>query len=316
MKASGLFSAVTAKSWLKPAGICVLLAGMALAGRGALGGVDLPWLVAQANAADETTLSKAQVANGVQTLHLHANSTGYTPKVLFVQKNIPIRLIIQVDRLTDANNEILLPGLKLRKKLLPGENVWELPPPTADLPFNSWTGTLPGLIKVTGDLTALQPAEYQKALSEAPPGRTWQETAAKATMSDLYGADLSQFPPNALIRKAKIMAERQTISTRVTGTAAEPLVLVLEKNLPAAITLTAAQGQRPQDLWEIADLASRKVVTSFTLPPGGTTVPFLSPSGGKFGIFRDKKMMKLLIVCDNLDAIEPAELHRTLLGNY
>ena len=313
MKSSGLFPAVAAKPWLKLAGICVLLAGMALAGRGALGGLGLPWLTTQANAADGAALSKALVGNGVQTLRLYADSTGYRPNVFFVQKNIPIRLIIQVDHLTAANNEILLPGLKLRKKLLPGENVWELPPQTADLPFSSWTGTLAGLIKVTDDPAALQPADYQKALDEVPPARAWQETTAETTPSGLSGGDLSRLPPEALIRKAKLAAKEQTISTTAIDTALEPPVLVLEKNLPAAITFTTTQDQQPQTRWEITDLTNRKVLASFTLPPGSTTVPFLSPTTGKFGIFRDKKMVKLLIVCDNLNAIQPAELHRMLL---
>lgn len=313
---AGFFSATAAKKVLKLAGVCVIVLGIAMTGRGlTLGGFTWPWLSSQASAADSANLIKAKITNGVQTIHMKADSKGYTPNVFFAQKNIPIRFVIQADRLTSCNNEILIPDLKIRKKLIPGENVLEIPPQTSDIAFSCWMGMLKGVIKLTDDLAVLQPEEQQVVLPAVSPACCRQEINPQNSVASIYGNDLSKVSPDRLIHKAQISPSGQTAAVKAIGVELEPLVLVVEQGLPANITFDVSQAANSQGLWEITNLEKRTVLSAFTIPANGATVPFTSPAAGKFGIFKDKKMVGLLIASHNIQAVNPAELKQILLEN-
>ena len=46
-----------------------------------------------------------------------ANANGYTPNVFYVQKNVPVKWIINGEQLTSCNNSIVVPSLDVEKKL-------------------------------------------------------------------------------------------------------------------------------------------------------------------------------------------------------
>lgn len=103
---------------------------------------------AQPLAQSTNSVDKSNLNNGVQTLHMSANRSGYVPQVLYVQKGIPVKWIISGDQLTSCNNEIVVPAYQIQQKLGRGETVIEFTPQNKDISFSCWMGMLRGVIKV------------------------------------------------------------------------------------------------------------------------------------------------------------------------
>ena len=84
----------------------------------AIAGLNLPFSDLTAKGTNGTSMvTKAQIDNGVQTIRMSANNRGYTPNVLYVQKGVPVKWIVDGEQITSCNNQIIIPSLNSKKKL-------------------------------------------------------------------------------------------------------------------------------------------------------------------------------------------------------
>ncbi|NRT71851.1 hypothetical protein [Clostridium beijerinckii] len=49
-------------------------------------------------------IAKASIENGVQVVRITVDNNGYTPDVIYVQKDIPVKLIFEGNQLNSCNN--------------------------------------------------------------------------------------------------------------------------------------------------------------------------------------------------------------------
>ena len=102
----------------------------------------------------------AIISNGKQKVWISATASGYSPSVVYVQKDIPTEFIVKGDTLTSCNNELVIPSLNMRKKLSSGDTVFEFTPGDKDINYSCWMGMLNGTIKVVDDLNAVDTSEF------------------------------------------------------------------------------------------------------------------------------------------------------------
>lgn len=74
-----------------------------------------------------------------QTAKMDLNYNGYSPSVLYIKKNIPVRWIINVKQMSGCTDEIIMPDYNIRRKLQKGENIIEFTPKNAGtIKFSCW----------------------------------------------------------------------------------------------------------------------------------------------------------------------------------
>lgn len=166
---SGLLSKKYTKNLLRYSGILIIFLGLVMGNRGlALMGINSPLAKASSskilsnNDNKNSNITKPTIENGVQVVNITADSRGYTPNVLYVQKNTPVKLIIDGKNLNYCNNEIIFPSLNIQKKLESGKNIIEFTPTDKDINFSCWMGMIRGYIKVVDDIKSadtLKPAD-------------------------------------------------------------------------------------------------------------------------------------------------------------
>lgn len=161
---SGLLSKGYTKKILKFSGVLIIVLGLIMGSRGlALTGVNvnpmnyLKKVMSRSSAVNKTpdasdASSKAVIKDGVQTLTITAGNGGYSPQVTFVQKGIPLKLIIEGKKLNYCNNAIIIPSMDKEIKLKSGQNIVEFTPGDENIEYSCWMGMITGTIKVVDDL--------------------------------------------------------------------------------------------------------------------------------------------------------------------
>ena len=167
---SGLLSKGYTKKLLKFCGILVVILGVIMSRRGlVLAGIKLPTPMSihqsiTGNSAPSSPAVKPVIKDGVQIITMTADSKGYSPNVLYVQKNTPVKWIINGNLITSCNGEIVIPALGKQVKLTPGENIIEFTPKDKDINFSCWMGMINGVIKVVDNVDAVDTSKSDSAL--------------------------------------------------------------------------------------------------------------------------------------------------------
>lgn len=165
---SGLFSKNSTKTILKFSGILVVVLGITMGTRGlALAGVNLPSITFNSKAkgvAASKASPKLTIKNGVQIINMTADENGYTPNGLYVQKNMPVKWIIDGKSLNSCNDIIVIPSLNKQINLQPGENVIEFTPQDSDISFSCGMGMIRGVIKVVDDIKSVDTSKEDPSI--------------------------------------------------------------------------------------------------------------------------------------------------------
>ena len=177
---SGLITKGYTKTLLRFSGILVVVLGIVMGTRGlALAGVNVPstaTLTASLSGnktSSSTPAAKATIENGVQIIRMTADDAGYTPNGLYVQKNMPVKWIIDGKALNSCNGQIIVPSLNIQKTLQSGENVIEFTPKNKDIDFSCGMGMIRGIIKVVDNVASVdtsKPDSSVPAPSSGMPG--------------------------------------------------------------------------------------------------------------------------------------------------
>ena len=162
---ANLLSKNTSKKLIKFSGALIMILGLVTANRGiSLAGTNLNPLTvydnyasSSGNASEDLTEGSeiATIEDGVQTAKITADYSGYSPTPLYIQKNIPTKLIIEGKQLTGCNNTIVIPSLNIEKELKEGENIIEFTPGNTDIDYSCWMGMISGNIKVVDELPSI-----------------------------------------------------------------------------------------------------------------------------------------------------------------
>ncbi|HSQ33793.1 MAG TPA: sulfite exporter TauE/SafE family protein [Peptostreptococcaceae bacterium] len=156
----------TSKKLIKFSGALIIVLGLVTANRGlSLSGVDINPLNTYDNYVSSNNnvedLSKnygvETIEDGVQTVKITADYSGYTPSLVYIKKDIPTRFIIDGKQLSGCNNAIVIPSLNVEKKLQEGENVIEFTPNNVtSIDYSCWMGMISGSIEVVDDISDIQ----------------------------------------------------------------------------------------------------------------------------------------------------------------
>jgi len=158
-----LLSAERVKQALKVSGAVVVILGLLMLNRGLTNfglGFGNPLAIQQASqaapaAAPYQQASQAEpaavpTAAPYQTVRMELTYQGYVPDTLYVKKGIPVRWIIDVQRMTGCTDEIIMPEYNIRKPLRYGENIIEFTPTrTGTILFSCWMQMVWGKFVVT-----------------------------------------------------------------------------------------------------------------------------------------------------------------------
>ena len=174
---SGLLSKGYTKRILKLSGVLVIVLGLIMGNRGlTIIGVNLnpADALVQNNGISEINnnpnVAKAVLKDGIQEIRMTANNNGFTPNAFYVQKEVPIRWIINGEQMNTCNNAIIVPSLNKEFNIKKGENIIELTPGDKDVNFSCWMGMIRGVIKVVDNLEAVDTSVPDPSLPPAGAG--------------------------------------------------------------------------------------------------------------------------------------------------
>lgn len=143
-------------------GVLMLNNGLALTGKG----YDFGSIVAAASA-DSSVQPSSISSQGYQEIRMDVVRQGWSPNKFVLQKDVPVRWIINGKEITSCNNAIQVPKLGLSFDIKPGEQVIEFTPTEEGIiPWSCWMGMIPGTFIVKADTG--DPAEVQQALNSVP----------------------------------------------------------------------------------------------------------------------------------------------------
>jgi sulfite exporter TauE/SafE/copper chaperone CopZ len=107
----------------------------------AVAGINLDF----SNKANATQAVTASDNVNVQVVNMTVDLKGYTPSVIKIKKDVPVRWVINGKQITGCTNEIIVPDLGISKKLIKGQNIVEFTPTKAGtLGFSCWMGMVRG----------------------------------------------------------------------------------------------------------------------------------------------------------------------------
>lgn len=300
---TSLFSKDSTKRIMKLSGVLVIVLGVIMTNRGlAIAGLNLPFSDLTAKGANGTSMvTKAQIDNGVQTIRMSANNRGYTPNVLYVQKGIPVKWIVDGEQINSCNNQIIIPTLNSKKKLSSGENIIEFTPQDQDISFSCWMGMIRGVIKVVDDVSAIDVTKDKTSVASSVGGCC---STGGTQVESIYGDDIAKVSTERLIRRATISNNLQTVSIKGIGYEFEPLVVVINKQALAKIKFDLTEFDNATGDWNIVDYKQKKVVSSFAGKQEIKEIDFRQDAVGTFGIYKDRKIVGVIEVVDNLDTID------------
>ena len=108
-----------------------------------------------------------QLKDGYQEIRMEVNREGFVPDTFVLQKDVPVKWIIDGKELNGCNNAIQVPEYDLEFDIEQGEQVIEFTPTkSGDVRWSCWMGMIPGQFIVKDDVA--NTAQVQEELNNAP----------------------------------------------------------------------------------------------------------------------------------------------------
>ncbi|MBU3090531.1 sulfite exporter TauE/SafE family protein [Clostridium sp. CF011] len=322
---SGLITKGYTKTLLKFSGILVVVLGIVMGSRGlALAGVNVPStsslaasLSGNKTLESATPAAKATIENGVQVVKMTADGAGYTPNGLYIQKNMPVKWIIDGKSLNSCNSQIIIPSLNIQKTLKPGENVIEFTPKDKDINFSCGMGMIRGVFKVVDNVETVdtsKPDPSVPAPSSGMPGCNMGSAPAAPEKPSIYGTDSSKVKTSRLIQKAVISGSNQALSIKGTGYEFEPLIVVAAKNVNTILSFDLNEFDNPDGTFEIAASDTGNNITTFQGKKGTVKVATTFSSSGIYSIIKDGSIVGGVVIVDDLKNTDLETIRKDYIG--
>ena len=327
---SGLISKGYTKTLLRFSGILIVVLGILMGTRGlALAGVNIPTASTLAaglsgnnkTLASSSSAAKPTIENGVQVIKMTADGAGYTPNGLYVQKNKPVKWIIDGKALNSCNGQILVPSLNIQKTLQPGQNVIEFTPQDKDITFSCGMGMIRGVIKVVDNIASVDASKPDASIpapSAGMPGCNMgggTTAPAIAKNPSIYGNDLSKVQTSRIVHKAVISGSNQTVSIKGIGYEFEPLILVVEKNVNTTLSIDLNEFDNPVGSFTIASADTGTPINSFIGRKGLVNITTTFNTDGLYGFSKDGTILGAVMVVDNLKNVDLEKIRKDYIGN-
>lgn len=326
---SGLLSKGYTKKILKFSGVLIIVLGLIMGNRGfVLAGINVNPLTALASTKDVLTgnsssssnanVSIATLQDGVQVINMTADNNGYTPNAFYVQKDIPVKWIIDGKQINSCNNSIVAKSLNIQKKIKTGENIIEFTPSDKDINFSCWMGMIRGVIKVVDDIASV---DTTKSDSSLPPSSTGpsccagpvDESANESSQSSIYGSDINQIPTDVLIKKTTTSEKSQNGEFKGIGIDLQPLIIVTGNSTKTKLTFDLNSFDDAEGEYLILDASTGEQLTSFNGKKGINEIEFSPKKIGGYAIFKDNAVLGVIEVVDNLDGADLEKIRDTYL---
>ncbi|WP_058953457.1 sulfite exporter TauE/SafE family protein [Clostridium tyrobutyricum] len=311
---SGILSKGYTKKILKFSGVLIIVLGLIMGNRGlALTGMSINPLTYISNylaSSDNTgttennktsssfsNANKAILKDGVQVLNMTASGRGYTPNVLYVQKGVPVKWVVNATQLTSCNNAIVIPSLKKQQKLKSGENIIEFTPGDKDLSFSCWMGMIRGTIKVVDDLDSVASSSSSSS-----------DGSSEQSKPSIYGNDISKVPTDRLVKKAQVSKNNQIIKIKGTGYELEPLIVVVNKGINTKMSLDLTSFDYYDSDFSIVDANTGAIVKEFTGKKGIVDVDFNINSSGVYALLVNQDLLGVVEAVDDIKTVNLEEI--------
>lgn len=323
---SGLITKGYTKTLLRFSGILVVVLGIVMGTRGlALAGLNVPSTATltaslSGNKTSASPAAKATIENGVQIIRMTADGAGYTPNGLYVQKNMPVKWIIEGKALNSCNGQIIVPSLNIQKNLQSGENVIEFTPKDKDIDFSCGMGMIRGIIKVVDNVASIdtsKPDSSVPAPSSGMPGCNMGNTTAAPSAPEkpsIYGTDLSKVETSRLIQKAVISGSSQALSIKGTGYEFEPLIVIATKNVNTILSFDLSKFDNPDGTFEIATPGAGNNLTTFKGKKGNIKVKTTFTASGIYPIIKDGNIVGGVVIVDDLKNADLEKIRKDYIG--
>lgn len=301
---SGLLSRGYTKKLLKFSGVLIIVLGLIMGNRGlALAGININPMTAFASSPDDSSnpyVAKATLQDGYQIINMTANNYGYVPNAFYVQKEIPVKWVIDGQQLNTCNNVIVARELNLEWKLKKGENVKEFIPGDKDINFSCWMGMIRGVIKVVDNLDSV---DTSKADPSLPPPSTGPSCCASPIYEEPSN-EIYQIPTEKLINKAVDDGEYQIAEFKSTDSELEPLIIVTDKSKKTKLILDLSDFYNPEGEYYIFDITSGEDIITFTGKKGINEVEFSPKKTDGYVILKDNYILGVVEVVDDIDSVD------------
>ena len=279
----GSLSKNRTKQILKLSGIIIVVLGVNMAFRG----LSLLDINLQPNISTETTDKNiATIEGDKQSVEISATLRGYEPNVIYLQKGIEADLIIQGERLTSCNNEIIIPSLNVRKKLSSGDNVITFSP-ESDINFSCWMGMKRGRIKVVDSLDNIDTSSNTK--NDAP---IYEEPK-------FFGIPISNVPTDRLIKRTTIQSNIQSINITSTLGDFEPSIIIGKENLSTLLSFNVEDSDLTNGKYRLLDSSLTKEITNFNIERGKGEVTLTPLEAGQYGLIKGNQLYGIIYIWSN-----------------
>lgn len=194
---------IFAKRFFKFAGVVVILLSLVNISNGyTLTGWQLgSALSAEKESPPETLDPNVTLENGVQVVRMKELTRGYSPNKFTIQKDIPVKWIINATDPYSCAASLMIPSLNIRKNLRAGENIIEFIPRDAGrLVFSCGMGMYTGVFIVVGEQNDSSTINLQEEKVQAdPPADNSKKSSAQVIKAVYtYNTDIK---PNILTVK-------------------------------------------------------------------------------------------------------------------
>lgn len=284
---SSLLSKKGSKNLLKISGAIVLVLGISMANRGlSILGIDFKLVSNSKNTNISTSGENVAEINGdEQIVRISALASAYSPKTIYVQKGIKVKLIIDGETLTSCNSEVIFPSLDIRKRLSKGENVIEFTPKEGDINFSCWMGMKRGQIKVVDDINSI--------IDE---NESYNSGEYEAEESEFYGMKLSKIPTSKLIKEMEILDYEQKINVTADKTDFEPLVIVAQEDMPLTIKFDVGDLENIDGTYFLLDGTLTNIISKINIEDGSGVLALDRLKAGEYGFIRGNRIFTVIEV--------------------
>lgn len=292
---------------IKISGLIIIVLGISMSSRGlTLLGINIPTIVSSnsvASSSNDKNIkgSKAEVVDGKQIVRVSANTSGYTPKVIYIQKDTPTEFIIEGDRITSCNNEIIIPSMNISKKLTSGTNTITFTSEDSDINYSCWMGMKRGVLKVVDDLSSIE----QDEVSDNIPDK--QEI-------EFYGIPISKVETDRLIGTSSLSDSVQTIDVTSTAGDFEPAVIILnnasETNLKYKMKDTENDG-----VYKIVNEDFTEIIATFEIIDGKANIIIPKLELGIYGLVKENNLYSIIEVRDDVEKIDKENIRNKYFNN-
>lgn len=304
---SGLLSKGYTKKILKMSGFLVIILGFIMGSRGlALAGVGVPNIIQLgrnqiSNSSSKADISKAVLKDGVQELTMTVDGSGFTPNILYVKKNVPVKWILKGDAINPCNNAIAIPSLNKQYTVKPGENVIEFTPGDKDINFSCWMGMIRGTIKVTDNLNTVDTSESASSpeVEKAP---------------SIFGDDLNLVPTDRIVKKGAVEDKIQTIKIRAIGYEFEPLIVIANKGMNTKLSLDLRAFDTPNEKFNIVDSDTKETIASVDGKKDIVVKEVKFDKAGTFVVANEKNVLTVILVVDDIKTVDMEEVRAKYLN--